>query len=79
MRYNQRDKLIWGKVQVLRPPEYLEYTFTIKPMGEAVSLVKWWLEPVEGGTRLSLEHSGYLRGPQHLGWFWRWTRLGRAH
>lgn len=52
------DKLMWGTVQVARPPEYLEYTFTIKPMGEAVSLVKWSLNPVAGGTRLSLEHSG---------------------
>jgi len=61
------DKLIWGKVQVLREPEYLEYTFTIKPMGAAVSLVKWWLDPVEGGTRLSLEHSGLPQGASGFG------------
>jgi uncharacterized protein YndB with AHSA1/START domain len=52
------DKLIWGKVQVARAPEYLEYTFTVKPMGEAVSLVKWTLDDVPGGTQLSLEHEG---------------------
>lgn len=56
------DKLIWGEVRVARAPEYLEYTFTIKPMGDAVSLVKWTLTPVAGGTRLELEHSGL---PQH--------------
>jgi len=61
------DKLIWGKVLVARAPEYLEYTFTIKPMGDAVSLVKWRLEPVEGGTRLSLEHSGLPQGSDAFG------------
>ena len=61
------DLMIWGKVQVMRPPEYLEYTFTIKPMGDAVSLVKWALEPVDGGTRLSLEHSGLPAGAEAFG------------
>lgn len=57
------DLLIWGEVKVAHPPEYLEYTFTVKPMGDAVSLVKWTLTPVAGGTRLALEHSGL---PQHV-------------
>lgn len=61
------DLLIWGKVLAMRPPEYLEYSFTVKPMGDAVSLVKWWLEPVEGGTRLSLEHSGLPVGAEAFG------------
>ncbi len=52
------DLLIWGEVKVADPPRRLEYSFTVKPMGDAVSLVKWSLEPVAGGTRLSLEHSG---------------------
>ncbi|MEM9550965.1 MAG: SRPBCC domain-containing protein [Pseudomonadota bacterium] len=56
------DLLIWGEVRVARKPEYLEYTFTVKPMGDAVSLVKWNLDPVAGGTCLSLEHEGL---PQH--------------
>lgn len=52
------DKVIWGDVKVARPPEYLEYTFTVKPMGDATSLVKWTLNEVPGGTQLSLEHEG---------------------
>ncbi|GFE49154.1 hypothetical protein So717_09070 [Roseobacter cerasinus] len=52
------DLLIWGEVKVARPPEYLEHTFSVKPMGDAVSLVKWTLSEVTGGTQLSLEHSG---------------------
>ncbi|PCH66554.1 MAG: ATPase [Rhodobacteraceae bacterium] len=61
------DLMIWGKVLALRPPEYLEYTLTIKPMGEAGSLVKWTLEPAGGGTRLSLEHSGLPAGAEAFG------------
>ena len=52
------DKMIWGQVIAARASEYLEYSFTIKPMGDAVSTVKWTLSPVAGGTRLSLEHTG---------------------
>ncbi len=51
-------RLIWGKVIAAKPCDYLEYTFTIAPMGEAVSTVKWTLEDVTGGTRLLLEHIG---------------------
>lgn len=52
------DKLMWGKVNEARPHDYLEYTFTIAPMGDASSTVKWTLEDVAGGTRLSLHHEG---------------------
>ncbi len=61
------DLLIWGEVKQARAPEYLEYTFTVKPMGEAVNLVKWTLTPVERGTRLSLEHSGLPAGAEAFG------------
>ena len=61
------DRLIWGKVNVARKPEYLEYTFTIKPMGDATSLVKWTLTAVPGGTRLALEHSGLPQGTEAFG------------
>lgn len=52
------DKVIWGEVHVARAPEYLEHSFTVKPMGDAVSLVKWTLTEVPGGTQLSLVHEG---------------------
>ncbi|WP_424986506.1 SRPBCC family protein [Microbulbifer sp. S227A] len=51
-------RLIWGKVTVARAPEYLEYTFTVEPMGDSESLAQWELTPVAGGTRLSLVHRG---------------------
>jgi uncharacterized protein YndB with AHSA1/START domain len=61
------DKLMWGKVNEARPHDYLEYTFTIAPMGDATSTVKWMLEDVAGGTRLSLEHSGLPQGAEAFG------------
>ncbi|MEM9582664.1 MAG: SRPBCC domain-containing protein [Pseudomonadota bacterium] len=61
------DKLMWGKVTACVPHDRLEYTFTIKPMGEAVSTVKWYLEEVPGGTRLSLEHIGLPQGAEAFG------------
>lgn len=52
------DLLIWGDVIIADAPNMLEYTFTVGPMGDAVSTVRWTLEDVPGGTRLSLEHTG---------------------
>ncbi len=61
------DLLIWGDVREARAPEYLEYTFTVKPMGDAVSVVKWTLTPVAGGTRLSLLHEGLPQNAEAFG------------
>ncbi|MGB7241552.1 MAG: SRPBCC domain-containing protein [Sulfitobacter sp.] len=61
------DKLMWGKVLVADPFERLEYTFSIAPMGNKSSTVKWRLQEVAGGTRLSLEHSGLPQGADAFG------------
>jgi len=61
------DKLMWGKVLKSNPYDALEYTFTIAPMGGATSTVKWALEDVAGGTRLSLEHTGLPQGAEAFG------------
>ncbi|WP_298846246.1 SRPBCC domain-containing protein [uncultured Ruegeria sp.] len=61
------DLLIWGEVRAVKPHKYLEYTFTVKPMGDAVSTVKWTLEPVAGGTRLDLLHEGLPQGADAFG------------
>lgn len=61
------DKLMWGDVITAQPHDYLEYTFTITPMGDAVSTVKWTLDDVAGGTRLSLVHEGLPEGKDAFG------------
>jgi len=61
------DLLIWGDVIKAQKPEYLEYTFTVGPMGDAVSTVKWTLREVPGGTQLSLTHDGLPQGAEAFG------------
>jgi len=52
------DRICWGKVLEMDPPNRLVTTFVIKPLGTKESTLVWTLESVHGGTRLSLEHSG---------------------
>ena len=61
------DKLMWGKVLLAEPFSRLEYTFTIAPMGDAVSTVRWSLDEVAGGTMLSLSHEGLPQGEEAFG------------
>ena len=61
------DKLMWGTVLVSEPHSRLEYTFTITPMGDATSTVKWQLDEIDGGTRLSLRHEGLPAGEAAFG------------
>ena len=46
------------EVMELRAPERLAYTWQGDP-GGPVTVVRWTLEPVAGGTRLRLEHTGF--------------------
>ncbi len=52
------QKIIWGKVLEMERPGRLVYTFTIKPLGGAMTTVIWDLQKVHGGTKLSLTHEG---------------------
>ena len=61
------DMLIWGTVLRAEPFDLLEYTFTVKPMGDAVSRVLWELSEVAGGTRLSLTHDGLPQSEEGFG------------
>jgi uncharacterized protein YndB with AHSA1/START domain len=61
------DKMMWGEVLVAEPFTRLEYTFTIAPMGDKTSTVKWNLEEVAGGTKLSLRHEGLPQGEEAFG------------
>jgi uncharacterized protein YndB with AHSA1/START domain len=58
------DLLMWGDVIVGREPEY---AFIIKPMGDAISTIKWILTEVAGGTQLSLEHIGLRQNAESFG------------
>ncbi len=53
-----RQKVCWGTVLEMSHPEKLVWTFTINPLGGALTTVTWTLEEVLSGTRLSLKHEG---------------------
>jgi len=61
------EKMMWGRVIVAQPFERLHYTFAIPAFGDSESTVKWTLEDVSAGTRLSLEHSGLPEGGDAFG------------
>lgn len=61
------DRLMWGDVITADPHDYLEYTFTIGPMGDATSTVKWTLSDVPGGTQLALLHEGLPEAEEAFG------------
>ena len=52
------SKMCWGKVLEMDRPSRLVYTFTIKPLGGAMTTVTWMLEEAQGGTKLTLRHEG---------------------
>lgn len=52
------SRICWGEVLTASEPSSLIYTFTIKPMGGAMTTVHWTLEDAAGGTRVTLVHEG---------------------
>ena len=52
------SKMCWGDVLSAKKPSFLSYTFTIKPLGGAMTTVNWTLEEAAGGTRVTLSHEG---------------------
>ncbi len=52
------SRMCWGEVLSARKPSFLSYSFTIKPLGGAMTTVNWTLEEAAGGTRVTLAHEG---------------------
>jgi uncharacterized protein YndB with AHSA1/START domain len=62
LRYSSPDRrrvFVAGEVLEVDPPRRLRHThiFAMKP--EPPTVVTWELEPVEGGTRVTLTHAGW--------------------
>ncbi|MFK7859382.1 MAG: SRPBCC domain-containing protein [Granulosicoccus sp.] len=55
---NADSRLCWGDVLSASKPTSLSYTFTVKPLGGAMTTVHWTLEEVAGGTKVTLTHEG---------------------
>ena len=52
------DRMCWGHVEIADPTTFMRWSFTVGPLQGQMTTVNWKLEPVNGGTRLTLEHSG---------------------
>jgi len=52
------SKMCWGDVLTAKKATSLSYTFTVKPLGGAMTTVHWTLEDAAGGTKLTIVHEG---------------------
>ena len=53
------EKLVWGAVLEMTPPERLVHSFTHNHLNGVETRCIWTLEAVEGGTILTLVHEGW--------------------
>ncbi|MEL6724591.1 MAG: SRPBCC domain-containing protein [Pseudomonadota bacterium] len=51
-------KLMWGDVLEIDPPKRLVHTFTHEWLKGVITTVTWELLPVDGGTQLTMTHTG---------------------
>ena len=51
-------KVCWGTVLQMDQPSTMKWSFTINPLGGAMTTVTWTLQEVHGGTQLTLKHEG---------------------
>ncbi len=51
-------KLMWGDVIEIDPPHKLVHTFTHQWLKGVITTVTWELVEVEGGTQLTMTHTG---------------------
>ena len=81
------ERMMWGEVKELRPHEKLVHTFTHPYLKEVETTCTWTLEGVEGGTVLTLVHSGWekveedafgMAANHDTGWDEHFSRLRRV-
>lgn len=80
------ERICWGKVLEMRSPERLVHTFQHDFLNGAETTCEWTLEAVEGGSILTLTHSGFetarerafhVAGDHDKGWDEHFIRLRR--
>lgn len=80
------EKICWGEVLEMKPPEKLVHTFTHKGLEGAATKCTWVLEEAPGGTVLTLTHEGWEKvqnafgefSEHDKGWDEFFTRLRRV-
>ncbi len=61
------EVLCGGKVTEMRPTDFMAWDFTVTAMGGHTSHVEWHLADHDGGTQLTLKHSGLPQSGEALG------------
>ena len=68
--HNDQDLHIWGEIVTFDPPRELAFTWTEQVIGAepwpVATLVRVRLTPERGGTRVSLNHSGFEKLPREM-------------
>ena len=62
LRYSSPDRkhvFVAGEVLEVEPPRRLKHTYIFAMKPEPLTVVTWELEPVDGGTRVTLTHAGW--------------------
>lgn len=54
----QTSPLVWGRVLQANPPKTLICTFEVANFNGGETTVTWTLEPLAGGTKLTMRHDG---------------------
>ncbi len=54
-------KLMWGDVLTFDPPSKLVHTFTHQWLEGVITTVTWDLLAVDGGTQLTMTHTGIIK------------------
>jgi uncharacterized protein YndB with AHSA1/START domain len=52
------NKMCWGHVSVANPHSELAYSFSITPAPDLETQVHWALDELDGGTRITMTHTG---------------------
>lgn len=60
------NKICWGNVVSMSPPDELVCTFTVSMLSDVKTTLTWNLDEVFGRTRLTLKHEGFDKIPGDL-------------
>ncbi len=81
------ERLCWGAVKEMNPPRRLVHTFTHQWIAGVETLCVWELEEFDGGTMLTLTHTGWEKlgekafahaADHDAGWDEHFVRLRRV-
>jgi uncharacterized protein YndB with AHSA1/START domain len=66
---------IAGRILALDPPRLLAYTWTATWTGDATTSVRWELTPENGGTLVTIRHTGLAARPEAAQAYRGWPRM----